>query len=61
MRPVAVALTDECMQFLLELLNFDLSEDDRVWFFSDWMHAVAPRTFEERVHDLCVSRHVARC
>lgn len=25
-------LTDDCMQFLLELLRFDLSEDDRFWF-----------------------------
>lgn len=49
-------LTDACMQFLLELLRFDLDEVDRLWFFSDWSHAWVPRTFEERVHDLCVSR-----
>lgn len=65
-RPVAVtpagsALTDECMEFLLELLRFDLSDEDRLWFFSDWLHASLPRTFEERLHDFCLSRHVAIC
>lgn len=49
-------LTDECMRFLLELLRFDLSDDDRLWFFSDWSDALLPRTFEERVYDLCLSR-----
>lgn len=54
--PVPRALTDACMQFLLELLRFELDEVDRLWFFSDWSHAWVPRTFEERVHDFCISR-----
>lgn len=54
-------LTDDCMSFLLELLHVDLDDDDRLWFFSDWFNAAFPRTFEERLHDLCVSRLERAC
>lgn len=48
-------LTDDCMLFLLEVMGFQLDESDHLWFFSDWFN-VTPRTFEERLHDYCVSR-----
>lgn len=51
----SLPLTDECMEFLLELLRFDLDEVDSLWFFSDWSDA-SPRGFAQRVEDLCRSR-----
>jgi hypothetical protein len=53
--PSCRPLTDDCAEFLLELLRFQLSELDSLWFFSDWSHC-PPRDFAQRVHDLCQSR-----
>lgn len=48
-------LTDSCADFLLDLFGVELDATDRLWFFSDWSEA-APRSFDERFHDLCISR-----
>lgn len=56
-RAVAM-LTDDCCEFLLELLRFNLDEIESLWFFSDWSDA-APREFAQRVQDLCLSRLLA--
>jgi hypothetical protein len=53
----SASLTDACADFLLDLFGVRLDATDRLWFFSDWA-TVAPRTFEERFHDLCISRGV---
>lgn len=53
-------LTDAGAEFLLDLLGVHLDEVDRFWFFSDWSSALVPRSFEERLDDLCVSRSVHR-
>lgn len=53
-------LSDAGAVFVLDLLAVDLDEVDRLWFFSDWLSASVPRTFEERFHDLCISRGVGR-
>lgn len=48
-------LTESGADFVLELLGVRLDETERLWFFSDWL-SVVPRTFEERLHDVGVSR-----
>jgi len=48
-------ITDDCAEFLLEVLRFNLDEIDTLWFYSDWSDA-APREFAQRVQDLCLSR-----
>lgn len=56
---VSVPLTDDCAEFLLELLRFNLDEIECLWFFSDWSHC-PPRDFAKRVEDLCLSRIACR-
>lgn len=48
-------LTDDCAEFLVELLRFDLDEIECLWFYSDWSDC-PPRDFAQRVQDLCLSR-----
>lgn len=48
-------LTDDCAEFLLELLGVRLDEVETLWFFSDWSGAVR-REFGQRFQDLCLSR-----
>jgi hypothetical protein len=50
-------LTDAGVEFLFDLLRIPFDATDRLWFFSDWL-TVVPRTFEERLHDHCISRGV---
>lgn len=48
-------LSDDCAEFLLELLGVRLSEIETLWFFSDWSDC-DPRTFAKRLEDLFLSR-----
>jgi len=54
-----VALTVECMDFLLDVLRVRLDELDALWFFSDWVD-VDPREFGQRLVDLALSQVLRR-
>lgn len=50
-------LTDAGVEFLFDLLRIRFDATDRLWFFSDWV-SCAPRSFDERLWDHCVSHGV---
>lgn len=49
--------TDAGVEFLFDLLRIPFDATDRLWFFSDWV-SCAPRSFDERLWDHCMSHGV---
>lgn len=53
----ASPLTEAGVEFVFDLLRIPFDASDRLWFFSDWV-SCAPRSFDERLWDHCMSHGV---